>query len=79
MRRVSVEEFVFELNSHRHCVPALVRCPASDLGIGWATAVVTPPPPGPWAGADGLAEVVGYGREVRTATQPGLLNRAGKW
>lgn len=79
MRRVSVEEFVFELNGHRHFVPALVRCPASDLGIGWATAVCGPPPPDLWAGADGLAEVVGYGREVRTATQPGLSVRAGEW
>ena len=79
VRRVSVEEFVFELNSHRHCVPALVRCPASDLGIGWATAVCGPPPPAPWAGADGLAEVVGYGREVRSATQHGLSGSAQQW
>lgn len=72
MRRVSVEELVFELNGSQHCVPAHVRCPASDLGIGWATAVCGPPPPELWAGADGLAEVVGYGREVCTAIQPGL-------
>ena len=71
VRRVSVEELVCELSGARHCVPAVVRGAASDLGIVL--------PPELRATVDGLAEVVGYSREVCTANQPSPCVRAEKW
>ncbi len=57
-RCIGPAELDEELRSQEHSQPALVKGAAAQLGLAL--------PPGLQATPSGLAEAVGYGREVRT-------------